>query len=106
MKTYIVEHGEISVQGSDSDDILKQKAEKHLPDALAQLGRKASEEAWATLERGLRNSPFKMENSPSEKSKFLKESTAEFVRSASESDKRAIIQSIFEQLREFRDRRS
>jgi len=44
MKTFTVRIGEIAVEASDTDQVLLEKARKHLPTALQRLGEKAGKE--------------------------------------------------------------
>jgi hypothetical protein len=103
MKSFTVRIREISVEDSDTDEILSEKARKHLPHALKRLGEKAGEEAWRTLEDGLRNSPLKLDRSSSDKAKFVQDMAREFAEKVTSSEKEHLVQSIFEQLKEQRD---
>jgi hypothetical protein len=103
MKSFTVRLGEISVEESDTDKILLEKARQHLPHALKRLGEKAGEEAWRTLEDGLRNSPLKLDRSSSDKAKFVQDTAREFAEKVTSSEKDDLVQNIFEQLREQRD---
>jgi len=103
MKTFSVNLGDISVEASDTDDILLQKAKNHLPQALKRLGEKAGQEAWATMERGLRNSPLKLNNSSTGKAKFIREAATEFAKTATAAEKKNITESIYEQLQQQRN---
>ena len=103
MKTFTVTLGEIPVDASDTDATLRKKAQNHLPEALRRMGEKAGQEAWATMERELRGSPLKINGSSSDKAKFIRDAAAEFVSTATADDKKNLVQSIFDQLREQRD---
>ncbi len=103
MKSFTVRLGEISVEESDTDKILLEKARQHLPRALKRLGEKAGEEAWRTLEDGLRNSPLKLDRSSSDKAKFVQDMAREFAEKVTSSEKDDLVQNIFEQLKEQRD---
>ena len=102
-KTFTVQLGDIPVEASDTDAILLTKAQNHLPQALKRLGEKAGQEAWATMERELRNSPLKLNRSSSEKAKFIREAAAEFVKTATAADKKNVVETIFEQLQQQRN---
>lgn len=103
MKTFTVKLGEIQVEASDNDELLRKKAQAHLPEALRRLGEKAGQEAWSTMEGAFRNSPLKLESSGSEKTKFIRETASEFARGATPAEKRDIVDTIFEQLKAERD---
>jgi len=55
------------------------------------------------MERELRGSPLKINGSSSDKAKFIRDAAAEFVSTATADDKKNLVQSIFDQLREQRD---
>jgi hypothetical protein len=103
MKTFDVSLGQIPVDASDTDEALRKKAEAHLPEALRRMGRKAGEEAWATMQRELRASAFKMSSSSSDREKFIRESAAEFEHNASAADRARVLQTIFDQIQQQRD---
>lgn len=103
MKTFNVPLGEIHVDGSDTDDVLLKKARIHLPSALRRLGEKAGEEAWRTLQDGLRNSPLKLDSSSSDRAKFVRDMAQEFAERTTSSERNDLVQSIFTQLKAQRD---
>ena len=67
------------------------------------MGEKAGQEAWATIERELRNSPLKLNNSSTDKAKFIREAATEFARTATAADKKSLTDSIYEQLQQQRN---
>jgi hypothetical protein len=97
-----VQLGTISVEASDTDAVLLKKAKKHLPHALECLGERIAQEAWNTLEKSFRNSPVKFDRSRANKSKFISEKTAEFIKKATVTYKNNITKNIFEQLQKQR----
>lgn len=103
MKIFTIRSGEISVVTSDTDEILFKKAQDYLPQALKRLGEKVGQEAWGAMESQLGNSSLKFTSSSSEKSKFIREAAAEFVQTATVTEKNDLAQTIFEQLQRQRN---
>jgi hypothetical protein len=72
---------------STEDDFL-QEAKRLLPETLVQLGEAVGEKTWEELQKGLKCSGVKVNNSPSEKRKFVKETGKNYRKKASARDRK------------------
>lgn len=106
-KTLNVDLGNVSVQASDTSEILLKKAQQHLPTALMRIGERVGLETWTAtqrgLQQGLRGSSLKLTTSAGEKAKFIRDAGREYARTASASDKQQVLQDIFEEIQKQRD---
>ncbi len=92
MNRLTVKLGDVSVEKSDSDAVLRTKAEKHLPKALKLFGEKAAQELWREVEK----SGLKFNN---DKTKFIRDTAEEFVKKVTTAEKTKVTEDIFQQLK-------
>ena len=96
MKNLEISLGNISVEASDSDETLMQKARQHLPVALRKVGERMGEETWTTMEKSFRNSIIKLKSA--DKGPHVRDSGEQYARNADAATRKQLVQTIFEQL--------
>jgi len=103
MKHFSVSLGNITVAATDTDSDLIRKADNYLPAALEKVGEATAKEAWDTIQRSFRDSTLSVTFSSSEKDKFIRETTREFVRDATSETRDNLRNQIVDQLKKDRD---
>jgi hypothetical protein len=101
MSAYIVHPGEVAFDQNDTDEDLRRRAEEYLPTAMERAGRAAAEETWTVASGEIADAGFTFDGS---KEDFVSEGAREFLQNASAADYDEMRRSIFEQLKEHRDR--
>lgn len=91
---------DVSVTGNESDGELQALADRHLPDIIEDFGRQTAEYMWGELKRSLGEFT---DTSWAAQRKFISETTAEFVREFSQSDRLTLRENVMEQLTKQRD---
>jgi hypothetical protein len=95
--------GSVDLDRLKTDDDFRREARRLLPDVLTGIGEKSAEVAWNELQKSFRGIPgFKGNSSSSDKSRFIREAGQNHRRNANDQDRRAVEDSIIEQLREMK----
>ncbi len=95
-----IDLGHVDFDSLETDEDVRQEAQRILPRAIVQLGETVGEEAWTALQKGLKGPGIKLNTSSSDKRKFIRESGEKYKRQISTQDKRELEQDIIRQLRE------
>jgi hypothetical protein len=101
MSAYIVHPGEVAFDQNDTDEDLRRRAEKYLPTAMERAGRLNAEETWKNVSGELAGAGFTFDGS---KEDFISAGAMAFLQKASAADYDEMRESIFEQLKEQRDK--
>jgi hypothetical protein len=93
----------VDLSSLETEDDFLQEAKRLLPEALVQLGEAVGEKTWDQLQKGLKGSGLKVNTSPSEKRKFVKETGKNYRREASARDRKELEDYIVQQLRSYKE---
>lgn len=91
--------GNVDLSKLNTEDDLRREARRALPDALRQLGEAMGEQAWATMQKGLKGPGIKLNTSAAERRKFIEESGRNHQREATTSERKRTEDYIVQQLR-------
>lgn len=96
-----IDLGNVDFGSLHTEQDFRREASRLVPKALVQLGETAGEQAWTELQKGLRGiKGMKVNNSSSDKRKFIREAGENYRKDASVADKRELEDHIVEQLKE------
>lgn len=93
----------VDLSSLETEEDFRTEAQRLLPEALIQLGEAIGEKTWEELQKGLKGSGLKVNTSPSEKRKFLKETGKNYQKKASVRERKQLEDYIVEQLRSHKE---
>jgi len=104
---FTISLGSVDFSKLETEADFRHEAQRFLPEALVQIGEKAGEVAWDSLQKSFRGIPgFKPNSSSSDKSRFIREAGQNYRRKVSSQDRRKIEDEIVRQLRDQKSRKS
>lgn len=96
-----IDLGSVNFGSLHSDEDFRREAKRLLPAAMVKMGEAVAENAWKEMQASLRKVPgMKVNNSSSDRAKFVRETGQDYQRKASSSDKQELENYIIAQLKE------
>jgi hypothetical protein len=89
---------QVDLDTLNTEDEIRQATRRLVPNTLKELGEASADVAWKAFQKTFRGSGFKPNNSASDKRKFVRDASNEYVRKASVTDKKKIEDCIVEQI--------